>query len=272
MAVPTSVSKRKSDAGLMGKADLQVEKEDAATKMQAQFRGKRERAEVEAKRDQVAARVQNKAERDMMYAIKTQNSLAQLTSVTAMTAATQHVLQRAAQCLNRLNPPGAPTSLARRPAGIVCLSWAGHPLRHRDSWIGDRPRPLGVDGLVGPDDDVAADDRAVLDAVRGGLPRPVFWCPLCNQSRHRPDLHFRPCYPILPGLPEWAREGLHMGQDPAVDTEAVPPQLVLRRPPLGSPILDHRHGGIWPTGRRRQQRRSREPPPRSSRGTTAATD
>ena len=70
------------------------ELEKAATKIQAQFRGKRDRAIVEVKKVQAELRQQNRAERDLMFVMNTQNSLANLTDVKAMTAVPQHV-QRA---------------------------------------------------------------------------------------------------------------------------------------------------------------------------------
>ncbi len=79
------------------------ELEKAATKIQAQFRGKRDRAIVEVKKVQAEFRQQNRAERDLMFAMHTQNSLANLTDVKAMTAVPQHV-QRAPRRLGRLNP------------------------------------------------------------------------------------------------------------------------------------------------------------------------
>ena len=77
------------------------ELEKAATKIQAQFRGKRDRAIVEVKKVQAEFRQQNRAERDLMFAMHTQNSLANLTDVKAMTAVPQHV-QSAPRRLGRL--------------------------------------------------------------------------------------------------------------------------------------------------------------------------
>ena len=79
------------------------EMEKAATKIQAQFRGRRDRALAEVKAVQAQFKKQNRAERDLMMAMNTQNSLANLTNVKAMTAVPQHV-QRAPRRLGRLNP------------------------------------------------------------------------------------------------------------------------------------------------------------------------
>ena len=79
------------------------ELEKAATKIQAQFRGRRDRAIAEVKKVQADFKKQNRAERDLMMAMNTQNSLANLTDVKTMTAVPQHV-QRAPRRLGRLNP------------------------------------------------------------------------------------------------------------------------------------------------------------------------
>ena len=131
---------------------------------------------------------------------------------------------------------------------------------------------------MGSDDDDAAYDRAVPDAVRGGLPRPIHRCALCHQSRPRPDLHLRPGHPILFSVPERAGEGLHVGQVPAVDPQEVHERLVRRRPPFGAPVLEHRHGDQCRAGRWRRRRRiggrrrSGEYPPHSAGGAAAAAD
>ena len=62
------------------------EMEKAATKIQAQFRGRRDRAIAEMKKVQAEFKKQSRAERDLMMAMHTQNSLANLTDVKAMTA------------------------------------------------------------------------------------------------------------------------------------------------------------------------------------------
>ena len=105
---------------LVSEADEAVQMDKAAAKIQAQFRGRRDRAMIEVKRLQIEFRAQNRAERDMMLAMTTQNSLAHLTDVKAMTAVPQHV-QRALRRFSRLNPYATPASLPE-PAGNVCLS------------------------------------------------------------------------------------------------------------------------------------------------------
>ena len=81
-----------------GKAD-KIEK--AAAKIQAQFRGRRDRAIVEVKRVRAEFRHRSKAERDLTLAMSQQDSLAGLTDVKAMTAVPLHV-QRAPRRLGRL--------------------------------------------------------------------------------------------------------------------------------------------------------------------------
>ena len=92
-----------------GKAD-KIEK--AAAKIQAQFRGRRDRAIVEVKRVRAEFRHRSKAERDLTLAMSQQDSLAGLTDVKAMTAVPLHV-QRAPRRLGRLISYLTSASLAR---------------------------------------------------------------------------------------------------------------------------------------------------------------
>ena len=92
----------KAEADRMVSEAVQADElEKAATKIQAAFRGKRDRAIVEVKKVKADFKKQNKAEREMMFAMNTQNSLAGLTDVKAMTAVPQHV-QSAPRWLGRL--------------------------------------------------------------------------------------------------------------------------------------------------------------------------
>ena len=89
----------KADAGQL-KADLSLaagpsleEMERSAAKIQAHYRGKRDRAIVEVKRVRAEFIARSKAERDLMFAMKTQSTLANLTDVKAMTAAIRNATE-----------------------------------------------------------------------------------------------------------------------------------------------------------------------------------
>ena len=86
----------------------------AATKIQAHFRGQRDRAIVEVQKAQAEFRAKSKAERDLLFAMVRQSSLDGLTDVQAMTKVPQHV-QRAPRRLGRLNSCFTPASLGLRP-------------------------------------------------------------------------------------------------------------------------------------------------------------
>ena len=88
------------------------QREKAAAKIQAHFRGQRDRALVEVKKVQAELKHRSKADRDLMFAMASQNSLANLTDVKAMTAVPQHV-QRAPRRLGRLISNLTLASLAR---------------------------------------------------------------------------------------------------------------------------------------------------------------
>ena len=89
----------KADAGQL-KADLSLaagpsleEMERSAAKIQAHYRGKRDRAIVEVKRVRAEFIARSKAERDLMFAMRTQSTLANLTDVKAMTAAIRNATE-----------------------------------------------------------------------------------------------------------------------------------------------------------------------------------
>ena len=80
----------RSDAGRMPRVDA-TRMAQAATKIQAHFRGQRDRAIVEVKKAQAEFRAKSKAERDLLFAMVKQSSLDSLTDVQAMTKVSQHV-------------------------------------------------------------------------------------------------------------------------------------------------------------------------------------
>ena len=80
----------RSDAGRMPRVDA-ARMAQAATKIQAHFRGQRDRAIVEVKKAQAEFRAKSKAERDLLFAMVRQSSLEGLTDVQAMTKVSQHV-------------------------------------------------------------------------------------------------------------------------------------------------------------------------------------
>ena len=97
---------------MLFEADAALDLEKAAVKIQAHFRGRRDRAIVEVKRVRAEFRHRSKAERDLTLAMSQQNSLAGLTDVKSMTAVPLHV-QRAPRRLGRLNSYLTSASLAR---------------------------------------------------------------------------------------------------------------------------------------------------------------
>ena len=80
----------RSDARRMLRVDP-ARMAQAATKIQAHFRGQRDRAIVEVKKAQAEFRAKSKAERDLLFAMVRQSSLEGLTDVKAMTQVSQHV-------------------------------------------------------------------------------------------------------------------------------------------------------------------------------------
>ena len=115
----------KADAGQL-KADLSLaagpsleEMERSAAKIQAHYRGKRDRAIVEVKRVRAEFIARSKAERDLMFAMKTQSTLANLTDVKAMTQVSQHV-RRVHRRLGGLNSCFTPATLRLGPVSLVC--------------------------------------------------------------------------------------------------------------------------------------------------------
>ena len=80
----------RSDARRMLRVDP-ARMAQAATKIQAHFRGQRDRAIVEVKKAQAEFRAKSKAERDLLFAMVKQSSLDSLTDVQAMTKVSQHV-------------------------------------------------------------------------------------------------------------------------------------------------------------------------------------
>ena len=98
-SIMTLATTLKADAGQL-KADLSLaagpsleEMERSAAKIQAHYRGKRDRAIVEVKRVRAEFIARSKAERDLMFAMKTQSTLANLTDVKAMTAAIRNATE-----------------------------------------------------------------------------------------------------------------------------------------------------------------------------------
>ena len=104
----------KAEAERMLSEALQAaEMEKAAVKIQAQFRGRRDRAIVEVKRVRAEFRHRSKAERDLTYAMSQQNSLAGLTEVKAMTAESAACSEGAPAARPRLNSYLTSASLVR---------------------------------------------------------------------------------------------------------------------------------------------------------------
>jgi len=94
----------KAEADRMVSEAVQADElEKAATKIQAAFRGKRDRAIVEVKKVKADFKKQNKAEREMMFAMNTQNSLAGLTDVKAMTAAIRNATEQRGWVIDPVN-------------------------------------------------------------------------------------------------------------------------------------------------------------------------
>ena len=91
----------------------------AATKIQAHFRGQRDRAIVEVKKAQAEFRAKSKAERDLLFAMVKQSSLDSLTDVQAMTKVSQHV-RRVPRRLGGLNSCFTPATLRLRRVSLVC--------------------------------------------------------------------------------------------------------------------------------------------------------
>lgn len=107
----------RSDAGRMPRVDA-ARMAQAATKIQAHFRGQRDRAIVEMKKAQKEFRAKSKAERDLLLAMVKQSSLEGLTDVEAMTKVSQHV--RRVPRLGGLNSCFTPATLRLRPVSLVC--------------------------------------------------------------------------------------------------------------------------------------------------------
>ena len=116
--VRRGIAHLRSDAGRMPRVDA-TRMAQAATKIQAHFRGQRDRAIVEVKKAQAEFRAKSKAERDLLFAMVRQSSLEGLTDVQAMTKVSQHV-QRAPRRLGRLNSCFTPATLRLRPVSSVC--------------------------------------------------------------------------------------------------------------------------------------------------------
>ena len=108
------------------------QREKAAAKIQAHFRGQRDRALVEVKKVQAELKHRSKADRDLMFAMASQNSLANLTDVKAMTAVPQHV-QRAPRRLGRLTPYVTPI-LGR--ACDLCAPFLNRPSATQPNRVG----------------------------------------------------------------------------------------------------------------------------------------
>ena len=108
----------RSDAGRMPRVDA-TRMAQAATKIQAHFRGQRDRAIVEVKKAQAEFRAKSKAERDLLFAMVRQSSLEGLTDVQAMTKVSQHV-RRVPRRLGGLNSCFTPATLRLRPVSLVC--------------------------------------------------------------------------------------------------------------------------------------------------------
>ena len=108
----------RSDARRMLRVDP-ARMAQAATKIQAHFRGQRDRAIVEVKKAQAEFRAKSKAERDLLFAMVKQSSLDSLTDVQAMTKVSQHV-RRVPRRLGGLNSCFTPATLRLRPVSLVC--------------------------------------------------------------------------------------------------------------------------------------------------------
>jgi hypothetical protein len=131
--VKADAERMKAEAERMLSEAAQAEEmERAAAKIQAHFRGKRDRSIVEVKKVQAERLHQSKAERDIILMMDTQNSLANLTDVKSMTAVPQHV-QRAPQRLGRLTPYVTPI-LGR--ACDLCAPFLNRPSATQPNRVG----------------------------------------------------------------------------------------------------------------------------------------